>query len=186
MNRKTLIINGSPRANGDTTALIKELKNRLTGEIVEISAFYANIAPCVDCRGCWKTAKCVERDDMDIIYGDDFDNVVLASPVYFMTLPGPVLSLLSRFQPQHAAEFFLHEPIVRREKRAALILTAGGKGNEQGAMHHSRVLFKMLNAKGFEEHTVISPKTDTVPAEEDEAALAAIPALADWLNGDSQ
>ena len=183
MSKKTLIVNGSPRANGDTSALLEELKRHLEGEVVEISAFHADIAPCVDCRGCWKTARCVVRDDMELLYADDYDSVVLASPVYFMTLPGPVLSLLSRFQPQHAAEFFLKDPIVRRPKRAGLILTAGGKGNEKGAMHHSRVLFKMLNAKGFEEHTVISARTDTLPAKEDEAALAGVRDMARWLNG---
>jgi len=100
MSKKTLIINGSPRPHGDTATLIAELKKHLIGEVVEISAYRSNIAPCVDCRGCWKTAKCVVKDDMSLIYNDDFDNVVLASPVYYMTLPGPVLSLMSRFQPR--------------------------------------------------------------------------------------
>jgi len=91
--KKTVIINGSPRPNGNTAALIRELKKHLEGEVVEISAFRSKIAPCVDCRGCWKTAKCVVKDDMQVFYEDDFDNVVLASPVYFMTLRGQVLIL---------------------------------------------------------------------------------------------
>ena len=74
---KTLIINGSPRLHGNTVALIDELKRHLEGEVIELSAFRSNIAPCVDCRGCWKTARCVVRDDMEVIYGDDFDNVVI-------------------------------------------------------------------------------------------------------------
>ena len=127
--KKTLIVNGSPRVNGDTAALVAELKRHLKGEVVEISAYRSNIAPCVDCRGCAKTAKCVVRDDMDIIYADDYDNVVLASPVYFMTLPGQVLNLMSRFQPQHAAMYFLNQPLNLRPNKGALILTAGGKGN---------------------------------------------------------
>lgn len=182
MSKKTLIINGSPRSDGDTAALIKELKKHLRGEIIELSAFRSNIAPCVDCRGCWETAKCVVKDDMSIIYNDDFDNVVLASPVYFMSLPGPVLSLLSRFQPQHAAEYFLNMPLKLRPKKSGLILTAGGKGNEAGAHHHIRVLFKMLNAAGYEEHSVKSLKTDTLPASQDTAALESTKALAEWLN----
>ena len=78
---KTLIINGSPRPDGNTVSLIRELKKHLEGEVVEVSAFYSNIAPCVDCRGCWQTAKCVVDDGMQVIYEDDFDNVVVASPV---------------------------------------------------------------------------------------------------------
>ena len=50
---KTLILNGSPRPNGNTVALINELKKHLEGEVIELSAFRSNIAPCVDCRGCW-------------------------------------------------------------------------------------------------------------------------------------
>ena len=180
--KKTLIINGSPRVDGNTAALVKELRSHLDGEIVELSAFRSNIAPCVDCRGCWTTAKCVVSDDMDIIYGDDFDNVVLASPVYFMTLPGAVLSLMSRMQPWHAATYFLKKPLVQKQKKAGLILTAGGKGNEAKAEHHIHVLFMLLGAGGYEDHRAASLKTDTIPAQDDAAALSDARALALWLN----
>ncbi len=182
MSKKTLIINGSPRLHGDTATLINELKKHLTGEVVEISAYRSNIAPCVDCRGCWKTAKCVVQDDMSIIYNDDFDNVVLASPVYYMTLPGPVLSLMSRFQPQHAAMFFLNIPLNLRPKKGGLILTAGGKGNADGAAHHIKVFFRQMGATGFEEHSVKSLKTDELPAGQDVQALEDVKKLAQWLN----
>lgn len=178
---KTLIINGSPRENGNTAALIAQLRKHLSGEIIELSAFRSQIAPCMDCRGCWTTARCVVRDEMQIIYDDDFDNVVLASPVYFGTLPGQVLSLMSRLQPWHVARFFLNQPLQQRPKRAAVILTAGGKGNQTSAQHHIRALFRMLNATGFEDHQVWSLKTDTHPAQEDEAAMAGVETLARWL-----
>ena len=182
MPRKTLIINGSPRIHGNTAAMIGELRRHLTGEVVELSAFRANIAPCVDCRACWDTAKCVVQDDMSILYEDDFDNVVIASPVYFSTLPGSVLSMMSRMQPWHAATFFLEKPLKQRPKKSAALLTAGGKGNQAGANHHLRAFFKMLNAKGYEEHTVCSPNTDTIPSWEDTEAMTKIKELALWLN----
>ena len=181
---KTLLMNGSPRPDGNTVALIRELKKHLEGEVVEVSAFYSNIAPCVDCRGCWKTAKCVVDDGMQVIYEDDFDNVVVASPVYYGTLPGQVLSLMSRLQPWHAATYFINEPLVQRPKKAAAILTAGGKGNQERAFNHLRALFRMLNAGGFEDHLVCSPNTDTIPAEDDAEAVAQAARLAAWLNSD--
>ncbi len=184
MARKTLIINGSPRPAGNTAALINELRRHLTGEVVELSAFRSNIAPCIDCRGCWETAKCVVRDEMQIIYDDDFDNVVIASPVYFGTLPGSVLSVMSRMQPWHVAKFFLDRPLVQRPKKSAAILTAGGKGNIERTQHHLGAFFRMLNAKGFREHTVCSDQTDTRPASEDAQALAGAAELARWLNED--
>lgn len=182
MSKKTLIVNGSPRVHGNTAALIDELKQHLDGEIIEISAFRSNIAPCVDCRGCWKTARCVVRDDMEVFYGDDFDNVVIASPVYFADLPGQMMNLISRMQPWHAAMFFLNDPLKQRPKKAGLILTAGSKGNAMSATRHAGTLFKLLNAKGFDEHIVVSGNTDTIPADQDEKALADARALAAWLN----
>ena len=178
---KTLIINGSPREHGNTTVLLEELRRHLKGNVIELSAFRSDIAPCVDCRACWSTAKCAVEDEMKIIYDDDFDNVVLASPVYFGTLPGQVLSLASRLQPWHAAKFFLNNPLQLRPKKAAVILTAGGKGNQANAYHHIRAMFRMMNASGFEDHIVCSPNTDTIPAEKDAAALAGVAAIAEWL-----
>ncbi|MCD7948199.1 MAG: NAD(P)H-dependent oxidoreductase [Oscillospiraceae bacterium] len=181
MSRKTLIVNASPRVNGDTATLVAELRRTLQGEVVELSAYRAHIAPCVDCRRCWTTAQCAVEDDMRVIYSDDFDNVVLATPVYYCTLPGPMLSLMSRFQPQHAATFFLKKPIKLKPKKAGLILVAGGKGNEAEATHHIRVFFKMLNANGYEDHAVLSARTDTIPAAQDASALRDVHHLASWL-----
>lgn len=179
---KTLLINGSPRTNGNTAALIRELKQNLDGEIIEVSAFYDSIAPCIDCRGCWETARCVVHDGMDVIYEDDFDNVIIASPVYYGTLPGSVLSLMSRLQPWHVATHFLKEPLEQRPKKAAAILTAGGKGNAEKAYMHLNAFFRMLNARGFREHTACSPDTDTIPAEQDADAKQQVMAIAGWLN----
>ena len=184
MGKKTLIINGSPRRDGNTVALIRELKVHLEGEVVELSAFYSDIAPCVDCRGCWETAECVVHDQMQVIYDDDFDQVVVASPVYFGTLPGAMLSLMSRLQPWHAAVYFLNNPLGQRPKKAAAILTAGGKGNQERAYHHLRAFFKMLNARGFQDHVACSPNTDTVEAQHDEQAKAQVRAIAARLNSD--
>lgn len=184
MARKTLILNGSPRPEGNTAALIAHLRRHLDGDVIELSAFRSGIAPCVDCRSCWSTARCVVQDPMQIIYNDDFDNMVIASPVYYGTLPGAVLSVMSRLQPWHAATFFLNQPLQQRPKKSAAILTAGGKGNQKNAQHHLGAFFRMVNAEGFLQHTVCSPNTDTVPTWEDQAALDGVVELAQWLNKD--
>lgn len=186
MGKRTIIINGSPRVSGNTAYLIGVLREHLEGEIVEISAFRSDIAPCVDCRGCWETAKCVVHDGMQVIYDDDFDNIVIASPVYYATLPGSVLSLMSRLQPWHAAAYFLKQPLQLRPKKSAAILTAGGKGNAERAQHHLSAFFRMVNAQGFREHTACSPSTDTLPAWQDPQAIAAVREIARWLNAPLQ
>ena len=181
--KKTLIINGSPRINGDSAALISELRRHLEGAVIELSAFRSDIAPCMDCRRCWDSAVCAVRDDMDIIYADDYDNVVLAAPVYFSMLPGAVISLVSRFQPQHCA-FRLGLPFMSRQKKAGLLLVSGGSGNEAGVERQVGLFFKLFNASGFEEHRAVSLNTDTLPAKDDQAALDAVADLALWLNSD--
>lgn len=179
--KKTLIINGSPRLNGNTAALIDKLKSSLQGEIIELSAFRSDISPCIDCRSCWETGKCAVTDDMRVIYDDDFDNIVIASPIYFGTLPGQMLNLMSRLQPWHASVYFLKEKPVKSEKKAAVILTAGGKHNEKLAYHHLRAFFKMVNAHGYEDYIVCSGDTDTLPSVNDTHAIEKISEIANWL-----
>ena len=53
-----------------------------------------------------------------------------------------------------------------------------------GAERHAYTLFKLLNAKGYEDRIVLSPNTDTIPAGEDEKALEDTRKLAQWLNKD--
>ncbi len=180
--KKLLIINGSPRKGGDTEALLRELKKSLHCEVRELSAFYGKISPCLDCRSCSKNPGCVIEDDMREIYSDCYDSILLAAPVYFGTLPGPVLNIISRLQPLFAAKAFPGDPVTLRRKRAGLIITAGGMGNEEGALKLSKTLFKFLNAELSSENIVSSLKTDTLPAKEDRAALALIPGLAARLS----
>ena len=47
---KTLILNGSPRENGDTAGLIREVIRNLPGEYSVVDAYRCSISPCVDCR----------------------------------------------------------------------------------------------------------------------------------------
>ena len=133
---KTLLINGSPRPEGNTVALIRELKVHLEGEIIEISAFYSGSAPCVDCRGCWETAQCIVRDGMDVIYEDDFDNVVIATPVYYGTMPGAVLSLMSRMQPL-ACGYPFSEGAADPEAQKSCRHSDGGRKRQHQTLRHA-------------------------------------------------
>lgn len=47
---KTLILNGSPRKNGDTAQLLELAKAQLQGTYHVVSAYTADIHPCIDCR----------------------------------------------------------------------------------------------------------------------------------------
>ncbi len=179
---KTLIINGSPRKKGDTARLLAELRGRLDGEVIQIDAYDAGISPCVDCRACQRKPGCVIRDDMDIIYGDDFDSVVIASPIYMSSLTGPMVSLASRFQAYYCAKRFLNISPERRPKKGAVILVGGGDGSNKCALDMAKLMLRYMHARLAEESIIMSMDTDNLPAGEDAAALSAVGKLAERLN----
>ncbi len=66
---KVLILNGSPRTNGDTNYIINKLKDKFPKDtqFEEINAFKDNIKPCADCRYCWNNKGCSIKDKMNEI-----------------------------------------------------------------------------------------------------------------------
>ena len=87
---KTLILNGSPRKNGDTAQLLELAKAQLQGTYHVVSAYTADIHPCIDCRHCQKQFGCIFADEMETVYTylKDCDRILLASPIYFSELTG--------------------------------------------------------------------------------------------------
>lgn len=179
---KTLILNGSPREHGSTAQCIAELRRHLKGEIVELNPFYAHIAPCNDCRACWEKPACIIRDDMDKVYADDYDILVVASPLHMSSLPGPLVNLASRLQMYYASRAMLHAPIPRRRKTGALILVGGGDGGPDVAIRQAKTIFGLLWAKLEDENVVLSMDTDRVAARDDAAAMGEIREIAVRLN----
>lgn len=116
---KTLILNGSPRKNGDTTFLIQELTKQLHGDIKIVNAYTANISPCIDCRKCQEQFGCIIKNEMQEVYQyfETCDNVVIASPIYFSELTGKLLDIGSRLQLYFSAKQFLHESPELKQKR---------------------------------------------------------------------
>ncbi len=179
---KTLIINASPRKDGHTASLVALLKARLQGETVEISAFRDNISPCIDCRSCWTNKGCAIRDDMDKIYADDFDAVVLATPVHMSNVPGPLISLASRFQAYYAARRFLNDPFAVRKKTGVLLMVGGGDGGIEEAVRSAKIILRILKADLPDENAVFSLNTDVLAAKDDEAAVKKINEIANRIN----
>jgi multimeric flavodoxin WrbA len=182
---RTLIINGSPRPNGDITSLLGVAKQELTGEIVEISAYRNKISPCVDCRACHKKIGCQIIDDMQIILDNNFDNVIIASPVHMGTLTPPMLSILSRFQANYVAKRFLNSPIEPHPKKAVIILVGGGDGEPHEALRQSKFLARSLGGTFTDKTIITSLKTDFTAAIEDAVAVHNLKEAIRKLNADS-
>lgn len=178
----TMIWNGSPRQGGDTARLIAELTAHLPGEARRVDAYAPGIAPCVDCRYCASRDGCALRDGMDEVYAliERCDNVVIASPIYFSQLTGPLLSQASRLQTYFCARHLRGLEPIARPKRGGVLLACGGSGGWEAAARTARVLLREMRARDIYP-PIVSPHTDRLPAAQDEATLAGARALAAWL-----
>ena len=178
---KTVIFNGSPRPKGDTTALIRALSAALPATPKVIDAYRADIRPCMDCRRCWDKVGCVIRDGMEEIYRDimDADCIVIASPVYFSTLTGPLLSLMSRLQMFYTAGRMQGVHLIEKNKVGGILLCGGGNGSPACAEEVARGLLRTMHTKSL--GTVCTHRTDDLPAAEDGEILVQAEALGQAL-----
>lgn len=182
MRMKTLIFNGSPRPNGDTVSLIKELTGLMDGEFKVVDAYRCNISPCMDCRYCWKNSGCSINDEMQDVYRyiEDCDNIVIASPIYFAELTGRLLDVASRLQTYFCARF-RNEEINIKPKKGAVILVGGGDGKIEKPYETASTLLHHMNC--FNIHDVVcSFNTNVVPAVQDEKALEGVKSIAEFLS----
>ena len=98
---KVLIINGSPRANGNTAAALDEMKKIFSVEGIEsvdVHVGRLELHSCVACMSCMKTGKCVFDDAVNKTAPilAECDGVVIGSPVHYGQAPGALTSFLSR------------------------------------------------------------------------------------------
>lgn len=102
---KVLVINGSPRAKGNSDLLCDEFIRGAeeAGHSVEKASLREKeIHPCRACYACFKTGVCVQKDDMSEILqkAEDADVLVFASPTYFLTMSGQMKVMIDRLLPK--------------------------------------------------------------------------------------
>lgn len=181
---KTLIINGSPRRQGDCAYIEEKLKALIPGEVSVVSAYRNNISPCIDCRGCRRTNGCVINDGMRTIYdaARSCDNIILLSPVYYRNLTPPVLNILSRMQVNFSSKVFHGCDFVTKKKKGAFFLVGGGSGKPDMATVTARILLHQLGAADplYEDGYF---DTDNVMLRDLPDAEQRIEALVEWVKG---
>lgn len=98
---KILLINGSPRKNGNTARALAEMeevftKNGLECETVQVGN--REIRGCIGCKSCRKNRKCVFDDIVNEVAQkfEQADGVVIGSPVYYASANGTLISFLDR------------------------------------------------------------------------------------------
>lgn len=98
---KVLIINGSPRVNGNTSIALREMEQVFSGENIETETIIVgnkDVRGCIACLSCRKNGKCV-FDDIVNETASKFaacDGLIIASPVYYASANGTLISFLDR------------------------------------------------------------------------------------------
>lgn len=98
---KVLILNASPRRNGNTSIAVREMQKVFESEDVEVDEMRIgtkSIRGCIACGGCSKTGACVFDDEVNEAAAkfEQADGLVLASPVYYASANATLVALLDR------------------------------------------------------------------------------------------
>lgn len=96
-----LLLNGSPRANGNTSIALKELENIFHTQGVETETVLLgnqDIRGCIACYSCKKNGKCIFDDIVNELAPkfEVSDGLVIASPVYFASANATLIACLDR------------------------------------------------------------------------------------------
>lgn len=128
-----LVLNGSPRPNGNTAAMVSAFSEGAAEnghQVTVVNVCQKRIAGCLACEYCHTkgNGKCVQNDDMQEIYPvlEEAEMIVLASPVYYHSITGQLQCVVNRI-------YALDKP--KNLKKAALILSSGSDDVYGGAIY---------------------------------------------------
>ena len=98
---KVLMLNGSPRENGNIALAFREMENVFKENDIEVENILVgkkDIRGCIACEWCREHGKCVVNDAVNELAAkfEEADGIVLGSPVYYGSANGTMLSLLQR------------------------------------------------------------------------------------------
>ena len=96
-----LMINGSPKPNGNTAIALHEMEQIFVQEGIQVETVHVgkkNIRGCIGCNKCMEAGKCV-FDDLVNETAPKFeacDGLVVGTPVYYASANGTLVSFLDR------------------------------------------------------------------------------------------
>jgi multimeric flavodoxin WrbA len=136
---KILVLNGSPRTNGNTATMISAFTKGAEGkghQVAVIDVCQKEITGCHACEYCHTTdyGVCKIKDDMQQVYEalESAEMLVIASPIYYFGLSG---------QLQCAIHRTYAIGIPRNLKKSMLILSSGSNDVYEGAIYEYRKSF---------------------------------------------
>ncbi len=118
---KVLMINGSPRANGNTSVALHEMEQVFASQGIETELLHIGNQPirgCIACGGCAKAGKCVFDDAVNEAAAkfEACDGLVVGSPVYFASANATLVAFLTRL--------FYSTPFDKTMKVGAAVVAA--------------------------------------------------------------
>lgn len=144
MAKKIVILNGSPRRNGNTSALVKKFTEGAESVGNTVTEFFLDKMNINGCKGCFgghssRECPCVQKDDMAQIYPavKECDVIVLATPLYYWNMSGQIRTAVDRL-------FALEEGdgnLLRGHGRgSALLMAAEGNGFEDVLTYYDNLM----------------------------------------------
>lgn len=116
---KVCMLNGSPHREGCTYTALREVADTLEKNGVETEFVWVGTRPvagCIDCGHCAETGRCVFDDGVNGVLArlDEYDGLVVGSPVYYAGPSGQVCAFLDRL-------FFAGGPRMAGKVGAAVV-----------------------------------------------------------------
>jgi len=141
---KVLMINGSPRRDGNTFCALQEVESQLKKHGLETEIFQIGALPvrsCINCGGCRRNAdnRCVFDDDICNEVSQKMaqsDALIVGTPVYYGQPNGGVLSLMQRM-------FYSAGQYVQNKPAAAVAVCR--RGGATSTFQTMNMMFQMMN-----------------------------------------
>jgi multimeric flavodoxin WrbA len=147
-------IAGSPRRHGNSEQLLDACLAGVTeagGSAEKIPVVEYRLKPCNGCNACSLTGECVLVDRMEELYPklESAGAIVVASPIFFATVPAVLKALYDRCQPFWARRWVLGEPPPAHKRPGTLLLARGGGDpyGFEGAVLTTKSLFAVLGVR---------------------------------------
>lgn len=175
---RLLAVAGSPRRHGNSDALLAACVEGAVSAGAQVDTLVvaqSGVGVCTGCNNCSKGGECTVLDGMQGIYPriDAADAIVVATPVYFASVPATLKAFYDRCQPYWARRYVLGRPAPAR--RPGALLLVGGGGDPYGhecAVTTTRSVFAVLALDYLHELVAEADARGDVAAQEPTVAAA--------------
>jgi multimeric flavodoxin WrbA len=164
-----LILQASPRANGNTAWMAEKFKNAAEAaghQVTLVNVSKKKIAGCLACEYCHNKGNgaCIQKDDMQELYPlmAEAEVLVLAAPIYYFTLNAQIQAPIQRM-------YCVNKPA--KVQKMALLMSSYSPNVYDGATAEFR---DICNYWGTKSIGVVSAKLDEQKTDETKAKIVEV------------